>query len=282
MVVRRKRESIFFEKYDFDVDVPIEDDYCLVEGTRKWMPTTYDPYPHYRGYVRYSNAVNTMLVVDSIECDHCWWKNCNDSGSFEWDYIPAKYPGDHISLYASPIVAGVGSVHIDEYIVEMGPELYSAECDSYCILFEWIGNRFGDIEEWWVDFGISSESWWIIGDEVKALCDLGAIPFRESKEFFYQLDEWCEGICRRVGDFLSLDAITAHITSVFGMLSYTTSEFVTWLYSSLQEAINFEGLWDWINGADDWVATKLVDFKDDLEDWIADRIESILDKVFKE
>jgi len=282
MVLRRKREILLLEAHDIDVVREVGVDIWAIPGTEKFIDRGVCPYSNLRIYARYSNAVNMGLSGSFVMVAPETWKLCDPpKGEMEW-IVPRDRPHSIVSLKADHWEYYTGTVHIDEYILEMGPESYSAECDSYCMIFEWIGDRFYDIEEWWVDFGLSAESWWVIGDEVKALANLVSVPFREIKEFFYQLDEWCEGICQRLGTVLSIDAIIATLMSTFGILTQTASELVTWLYSSLQEAINFEGLWNWVNGADDWVAAKLVDFKDGLEDWIADRLESILDKVFKE
>ena len=243
------------------------------------------------------------IIADAVNTEITWWYSkfpggggavemlINGERAYYWmlsdywvsvAYNYVAHDGDVITWkIGAGIGPGVDGIVDYAYVQTSGLSLDEDECNGYCIIFEWIGDRFFDIEEWWTDFGASAESWWIIGDEVKALCDLVMVPFREAKEFFYQLDEWCEKICHFACRALGWDAVLANITAVFAMLSYTTSQFVTWLYDSLQEAINFEGLWDWINHADEWFDSKLSGFKDGLEDWIAEKFERILDKVFK-
>jgi len=267
-----------------------------------------------RAYVSYHDPPKTVItctldfathgiVADAVNTNISWWYSkfpggggavemlINGTRAYFWmlsdawvsvAYNYVAHDGDVITwkIHAG-IGPGVDGVVDYAYIQTSGLSLDEEECNGYCIIFEWIGDRFFNIEDWWTDFGVSAESWWIIGDEVKALCDLVVVPFREVKEFFYQLDEWCEKICCFACRALSWEGILSQINATFAVLSYSTSQFVTWLYSSLQEVINFEGLWDWINNADDWLDAKLSSFKDGLEDWIVEKFEAILDKVFK-
>ena len=282
MVARRKREKLYLDVHDIDYSPPLQwQASTYIPGTKWTITEQSTKWPPLRFYCRYSRAVNVKFLPKCDRYSLQLTTPClSGSGEFEWE-VQDRIGEWYCGLLASKIIDAPSFVHIDEFLIEGRYESYSAECDSYCILFEWIGDRFYNIEEWWVDFGASAESWWVIGNEVKVLCNLVTVPFREAKEFFYMLDEWCESICVRLGNILTISEILAKINDTFVMLSYTTSQFVTWLYDSLQESINFEGLWDWINHADDWFDIKLSGFKDGLEDWIAEKFERILDKVFE-
>ena len=152
---------------------------------------------------------------------------------------------------------------------------------TLCEFFGYLGQILYSVWQYFEDVGDWFEPMWGIGDEIKGFFYAIGGYFASASNNMWRLRDWCRILTDHINDLFDMNVLITYFTDTFAMLSYTTSQFVTWLYDSLQESINFEGLWDWINHADEWFDTKVSGFKDGLEDWIVEKFEALLDKVFE-
>lgn len=207
-----------------------------------------------------------------------WGLICGNLGPFlEGDVIDLR----SISRNPPSVCAHVRNFQVCE-LVGQCPDIVVEGLDlSFCNIYGYIGAVFYSVWQFWEDVGDWFEPLWGIGDEIKSIFYAIGGYFAAASNYMWDLKEWCIMMVDHINDLFDMNVLITYFTDTFAMLTYTASQFVTWLYSSLQEAINFEGLWNWINDADNWFDTKLGGFKDGLEDWIAEKFEAILDKVFK-